>query len=139
MPSSVSVDKYIRSCNWHYNLGIWNNSITAKKKFLCIPLCQTLLHSWATIDLFSDPLVLPFPECHIKVFIQYIWSLALSLRIIWESSMIFCFNNLSTFITKYHFIVWRYQILFIHCPIKGLQWIELWPPQYSYVETLTCR
>ena len=64
----------------HYTI---TQSMFSALKVLCaLPLLSITLSSPETIDIFIDPIVLPFPKCHIIGVIQYIafsyWFLSLS-------------------------------------------------------------
>ena len=76
----------------------------------------------ATIDLFTDSTVLPFPECHIDGIIQLAFSDWLHSPSDTHLHFLHVFSWLDTsflFSAEYYSIVWMYHSLFIYAPTEG--------------------
>ena len=69
---SVGCDKCIMACIHHYQ--IIQNSFTALKILCAPPVISPPSQTLAITDIFIASIVLPFPECHIVEFLQYVAS-----------------------------------------------------------------
>ena len=112
-------------------LRIIQSNIIALKFIHALLTYPSLTEPLTTTDLFNASIVLPFPEYHIIVIIQYI---AFSNWFFSFSNMHFRFLHVFTWFSRLFFysaekysIVWMHQSLFIHSRTEGpLGYFQFW-------------